>query len=387
MTDLGKRIDAIFRRNPSAALRISNLMQKYVERLKSRGWSTVRVMNFCGTHEWTTVHYGLRTIVPKEVDMVAGPGCPVCVTPSAFVEMATRMAMSGVRVYTYGDAYKLPSAEARAGVRSLAEAKAKGGDVKLVYSFLDAVKEALRTRGDSVFLGIGFETVIPSYAALIKNGRLPEDMYFLSSGKLTPPAARLLMERNVPVNGVIAPGHVSAVIGAREWEFLSSEFGIPTVISGFEPIDVLLSVAEILKQLSKGESKVVVEYTRAVKYDGNSLAKRLVKEVFDVCDSQWRGLGLIPHSGFCLNDAFRKYDAVAKFNLKLDKTEPSEGVPSGCLCAGVIMGINKPTECPLFMTSCTPQSPYGPCMVSSEGTCSVWAQHGLQFRKILKTNF
>lgn len=386
MADLSARMDVVFRRNPRAALRIADLMRKYVERLRPRGKVVVRVMNFCGTHEWTTVHYGLRSVIPKEVDMVAGPGCPVCVTPSAYVEATIGLAMSGVRVYTYGDAYRLPSARACDDIRSLSDAKAKGGDVKLVYSFLDAVKDASSARAESVFLGIGFETVFPSYAMLIRNGRLPEGMYFLSSGKLTPPAARLLMERNIPVDGVIAPGHVSAVIGAREWEFLPSEYKIPTVVSGFEPIDVLLSVAEILRQLSREEARVVVEYARAVSYEGNTMAKNLIKEVFSVRDSQWRGLGVISSSGYCLNDAYSRCDGALRFNLKLEDAEASEGIPSGCMCAGVISGVNKPTECPLFMTACTPQSPYGPCMVSSEGTCSVWAQHGLQLKKAVETD-
>lgn len=381
MSKLSARMDAIFRKNPSAALRISDLIRKYVDRLRSRGRDNVRIMNFCGTHEWTTVHYGLRSMVPKEVDMVAGPGCPVCVTPSAYVEAAVGLAMSGVRVYTYGDAYRLPSARAREGIRSLSDAKAKGGDVKLVYSFLDAVKDASSAGCESVFLGIGFETVFPSYAALIRNGRLPGGMYFLSSGRLTPPAARFLMERGVPLDGVIAPGHVSAVIGAREWEFLPSEYKVPAVISGFEPIDVLLSVAEILRQLSRGDAEVVVEYSRAVRWDGNTLAKSMIKEVFEVCLSHWRGLGPIPQSGYSLNERYRGFDAAVKFKLDLKGAEASEDVPAGCMCAGVISGINKPSECPLFMVACTPQSPYGPCMVSSEGACSVWAQHGLHLKE------
>lgn len=390
-----RRLDAAaireaFRENTELALRLKDAIWRLAEQIGEH----VKIMNFCGTHEWTVTHYGLRSLMPPNVELVAGPGCPVCVTPSYYVEVAVKLALEGVRVYTYGDVYRLPAVKPKDGARSLADAKAAGGDVKIVYSFLDAVKDAKESGKDSVFLGIGFETVAPSYALLFKEGEVPGNLKFLSTVKLTPPAAKYAIKLNVergllPLKGVVAPGHVSTVIGAVEWSFLPRDFGLATVIAGFEPIDVLAAVAQILQMVKEGRPAVKIEYRRVVKWDGNVYAKQLMREVFEAVYSAWRGIGFIPRSGLKLREEYAKrYDALEHFDIP-DLT-PREYVfthahygapweydlPPGCRCGEVVVGVAKPTDCPLFLKACTPAKPVGPCMVSLEAACNIWARHG-----------
>ncbi|RZN61692.1 MAG: hydrogenase formation protein HypD, partial [Candidatus Methanodesulfokora washburnensis] len=287
---------------------ISSALSEIIREEASKIGRKVRFMNFCGTHEWTTVHYGLRTLMPGNVELVAGPGCPVCITPSYYIEKAVELAMRGIRVYSFGDAYKLPALKPINGAKSLSDARSAGGNVSIVYSFLDAVKDAEEYRRDSVFLGIGFETTAPSYAILFYNNKVPRNLFFMSVLRLTPPAARYALEygasKGEKVDGVIAPGHVSAVIGSDPWIFIAKDFGIPAVISGFEPIDVLVSVAMLLRMLNRGEVDVKIEYNRVVKPHGNIRAKELINRVFEEEDASWRGLGFIEGSGLDLSDGF-----------------------------------------------------------------------------------
>jgi len=370
-------IERVFRNNVELALRLRELIRKFAEDIGGE----IRIMNFCGTHEWTTVHFGIRSLMPKNVDLVAGPGCPVCITPAYYVSTAIRLALEGVRVYTFGDASALPTTEPVNGVRSLAEARAAGGDVSVVYSFLEAIADAARHGKDAVFLGIGFETTAPGYAMPLALGRVPENLRLISVVRLTPPAAVHALRVNMvrgrsPVMGVVAPGHVSTITGAKAWVPLAEEFKVPVVVSGFEPIDLLLSIGEILRQLRRGEAKVVVEYRRAVKWEGDVRAQKLIERVFDVVDSSWRGIGVIPRSGLVLNSSYERYDALKYYGVPDPTPNPSADVPPGCKCGEIIVGLAKPIECPLFMRVCTPSAPRGPCMVSNEGTCAIWARFG-----------
>ncbi len=376
-------IKKIYRLDSTLAESLKEIIWRYVEKLrKEKGIDLVKIMNFCGTHEWTTVHYGLRSLMPQGLDLVAGPGCPVCITPSYYIETAIKLSMEGVRVYTFGDAYRLPALKPVKGAGSLVEAKALGGDVKTVYSFLDAIKDARKSGRTSIFLGIGFETTTPSYATPIAEGKVPENLLFLSVLRLTPPAAkyaiRIAIERNLPpVQGVIAPGHVSTITGAKPWHEFSLETGIPTVISGFEPIDLLLSVAKLLKMIMEKRVGVEVEYRRVVTWEGNKRAKRLIGEVFNVVDAAWRGIGFIPDSGLKLKDKYWRLDAVTQLGLREPSREEwSYDLPKDCKCAEITLGLAKPTDCPLYLKICTPDKPWGPCMVSLEGTCAVWARFG-----------
>lgn len=330
-------------------------------------------MNFCGTHEWTVVHYGLRSLMPENVELIAGPGCPVCVTPSFAVEEAIKLSFEGVQVYTFGDAFRLPALKPVNGSRSLQEAKANGGQVEVVYSFSDALKQG--RSGEKVFFGIGFETTAPSYAIPFANDMVPENFYFLSVLRFTPPAADYALEKVGRVSGIIAPGHVSTITGAGPWRALAEKYSLPIVISGFEPLDVLVSVALILKMIRDGKVGLEIEYKRAVREEGNPLARKYMSEVFMKEEAAWRGIGIIPDSGMALK--YEKHDAYIRYSIrKPGREEWKYDLPKGCKCAEITLGLSKPIDCPHYLRGCTPERPIGPCMVSSEGTCAIWARFG-----------
>lgn len=374
-----------FRTNGNAAIALSGLIEKDASLLWNRHEQPVKIMTFCGTHEWTVTRYGLRSLLPASVELVPGPGCPVCVTPSSQVEQLVNLAMEGLIVYSYGDGFRLPIARQRKGdARSLQDARAKGADVRVVYSFLDAVRDAKTHGKKAVFFGMGFETITPSYSMLFREGLVPQNLSFLSAVKLTPPAMKHMIKVYadkglLPLDGIIAPGHVSAVLGAKVWDFLPKEHGLPTVVSGFEPLDVLYSVAEILRMLRNSTPALFNEYQRLVTWNGNIEAKAANSKVMEEVTAGWRGIGPIPLSGYGLKEELGKVFDVAK-NLGLDASLQEDSqyemeLPPGCRCGDVIIGAAKPNECPMFMKGCTPENAWGPCMVSAEGTCRVWAMH------------
>jgi len=381
-------LEFAFRRKTKITATLVNYIRKYSEELVQGDPHYIyRIMDFCGTHEWTIVHFGLRNVLEmagvKNVELVAGPGCPVCVTPSYYLEAAMKLAFEGVVVYTYGDVFKLPAIRRVNGARSLAEAKALGADVRLAHTFLHAVIDAKKHNKPSIFFGIGFETVAPGYSEAILKGLVPPNLRLMNLVKLTPPAMFYALEtsrgnpRDYPVSGVIAPGHVSTIIGGKAWVPVAEHFGIPVVVAGFEPNDVLTAVAEILRQLKNGEHKVLIEYVRAVKWEGDLKAQSSISTVFETVDSAWRGIGYIPKSGLALRDGFKQYDAFEHFGIPdLTPERWQYDLPPGCRCAEVTIGKAKPTDCPLFMKACTPDRPIGPCMVSVEGTCAIWARFG-----------
>jgi len=329
---------------------------------------SVKFCHVCGTHEWTIAHYGLRTLLPETVDVIAGPGCPVCVVPAAEIDEAIQLTLSGVTVATFGDVVRVPSSE-----MSLQEAKASGGDVRIVYSVRDAVKMAEKEPGKNfVFFAIGFETTAPSTAIEILK-KPPENLSFLVSHRLIPPAMELLLGvGDLHIDGFIAPGHVSTIIGMKPYEIFPKAYRMPTIVAGFEPLDVLFAISMLLKQIWNGEAKLENEYTRSVTWNGNVKAQQLIEKIFDVVDGHWRGLGKLPKSALALKEKFAPYDARKKYNLKIER---SRDLLPGCLCHLVMIGKIKPPECPLFMKACTPQAPKGACMVSIEGTCRIWLRH------------
>ncbi len=372
--DLISRIRELYERNPVAS-RVAESIRKLGKEVAESLGRPVKIMNFCGTHEWTITHYGLRTLMPEEVELIAGPGCPVCVTPGHYVEGLAELSFEGVTVLTYGDAYRLP---ARRGSKygSLAHARSEGGDVRVVYSFVDAINLAKsRSSKEHVFFAVGFETTMPSTAYPLIAGTVPSNLYVLSAYRLTPPVMKYLLEsvKDVVLDGIIAPGHVSAVIGANAWLFIPEEYGIPTVVSGFEPLDVLLSIHAILRMLKQGKPALINEYARVVTHEGNKQAKEAITEAHDVVDAYWRGVGVIPKSGATLRKKYEKHDATTRYgiNAQPDFTD----VMPGCKCGEVVLGKARPTDCPHFMKTCTPTRPYGPCMVSQEGTCRIWAEN------------
>jgi hydrogenase expression/formation protein HypD len=374
--DLRSLSKAVFR-DQDLASDIIKIINGYWDLLRRRGVEEVKIMNFCGTHEYTTSHYGIRSVLPRGVELVAGPGCPVCITPSFYVEASIRLALDGITLYTYGDSYRLPAVREVEGCGSLSEARMMGADVRVVYSFLDAVRNAREHGRPSAFLAVGFETTCPAYATPLVAQMVPPNLSLIMAGRLTPPAARFAVENVGTVAGVVAPGHVSTVIGAGSWQFLPGEFGIPTVVAGFEPIDVLIAVAMVLRQLATRTIRLEVEYSRAVTWEGNRTALTRLSEAFDVVEAPWRGIGFIENSGYRLKPRYSQYDAFEQYGLQEPtRTSWVTDLLPGCICGQVILGMAKPTECRLFMKNCRPGTPYGPCMVSAEGACSIWARMG-----------
>ncbi|UCE44070.1 MAG: hydrogenase formation protein HypD [Candidatus Bathyarchaeota archaeon] len=351
-------------RDPSLTKRIVAQIQKLAPPHE------VKFCHVCGTHEWTITHHGLRILLPETVKVIAGPGCPVCILPAAELDEAIMLALNDVTIVTYGDVIRVPASES-----SLQEAKASGGDVRVVYSVSDAVRMAEKEpEKDFVFLAIGFETTAPATAVEVLN-KPPENLSFLVSHRLIPPAMELLLGvGDLHIDGFIAPGHVSTIIGVEPYQIFPEAYHMPTIVAGFEPMDVLFAVSMLLKQLKDGEARLENEYKRSVTWVGNVKAQQIVEKVFRVVGGRWRGLGRIPSSALALKPEFAPYDARAKYNVKIGK---SRDLLPGCLCHLVMIGKINPPECPLFMKDCKPPSPRGACMVSIEGTCRIWAKHAV----------
>lgn len=328
---------------------------------------TVKFCHVCGTHEWTITHYGLRSLLPPNIDVIAGPGCPVCIVPAAEIDEAVQLAQKGVVVTCFGDVLRVPGSKA-----SLLEAKAEGADVRVVYSVSDAVEMATREPDkEFAFFAIGFETTAPSTAVEVL-AKPPKNFSFLVSHRLIPPAMELLLGvGDLQIDGFIAPGHVSAIIGLKPYELFPRVYRMPTVVAGFEPIDVLMGIYMLLKQRKEGTARLENEYSRIVKPDGNPRALEMMAKAFAVTGGNWRGIGRLPDSALRLREEFEEYDSRVKHGVKV---EQGRDILLGCECHLVIIGKIKPNECPMFMKACTPEKPVGACMVSNEGTCRVWAK-------------
>ena len=338
---------------------------------KLSGSRGARIMHVCGSHEHTATRFGLRSLLPANIDLIAGPGCPVCVCSSADIREAMEVAKKGAILATFGDMMI-----DRTPYGSLEEARADGADVRMVYSPLDAIRMANENDNrEVVFFGVGFETTAAPAASIV-SGDLPANFSMLTSFKLTSPAVKaLLMSGKHHLDGIIAPGHVSTVVGAVDWAKFPEKYGVPTVVAGFEPADLLLAVLKVMQQVNDGTARVENEYTRLVRFGGNPLALTAMKDAFDVRSAFWRGVGEIPDSGLFLKERWSDFDARKKLGVR--STVASEkDLPKGCHCDEVIVGELYPNECPLFGKSCTPAIPYGPCMVSGEGTCYIWHRFG-----------
>lgn len=329
---------------------------------------SIRLMEICGTHTMAIAKAGLRQLLPSTVQLISGPGCPVCVTPDGAIDSVLALAMEpGITITTYGDMLRVPGS--RRG-DTLAARKALGADVRMVYSPMDALDIAEKApERQVVFLGVGFETTAPGTAACILEAqrRGLKNFTVLSLLKYTQPAIELLL--NSPENqidGFICPGHVAAIIGADAFGFLPRQYHRPAVVAGFEAQDVLSAVYGLAKQLSLGKAELENYYPRLVRPAGNPAAQTMMAEVFTPADSLWRGLGSIPESGMAIRDGYADFDAAARFGFAPKATTP----PTGCRCGSVLQGQLAPHQCPLFGTVCTPADPVGPCMVSGEGACA-----------------
>ncbi len=329
------------------------------------------LMEICGGQTHAIMRYGLDQLIPPQVHLVHGPGCPVCVTPLEMIDKAIALASRPEVIFvSYGDMLRVPGSHS-----DLLHVRAAGGDVRVVYSPMEAVKLARdHPERKVVFFAIGFETTAPANAMAVRQAHHEglENFSALVSHVLVPPAIRLLLgsPRN-RVQGFIAPGHVCTVMGYREYEMLSREFGVPFVVGGFEPVDLLEAVAMLVDQLENGRVEVQNQYARSATREGNPGAQRLMQEVFEVCDRAWRGIGPIPESGLRLRPPLAKHDAEVVFGLEtFDVREPVE-----CISADVLQGLKVPTDCPAFASRCTPQSPLGALMVSSEGACAAYHRY------------
>lgn len=349
-------------RDPYLARRVSD---KIREIAADKG--VVKICHVCGTHEWTITHYGLRSLLPKNVEVIAGPGCPVCIVPASEIDEAVQLALRGIVIACFGDLFRVAGS-----TKSLLDAKAEGADVRVVYGIGDAVEMARREPNkDFVFFAIGFETTSPSTAVEIA-AKPPENISFLVSHRTIPPAMKLLVEmKDLELSGFIAPGHVSTIIGLKPYEILPERYAMPVVVAGFEPLDLMFGIYMVMKQLHDGKPRLENEYVRAVNWEGNLKAQQLMQTIFSTVDGTWRGLGIIPESKLTLRNEHADYDAHLKHGVKVQE---GVDVQHGCRCHLVVIGKIRPVECPLFMKTCTPERPVGACMVSVEGTCRIWAR-------------
>jgi len=337
---------------------------------------TYRFMEFCGGHTHAISRFGIADLLPGNVRMIHGPGCPVCVLPTGRIDMAIRLArLPQVTLCTYGDLMRVPGSAGQ----SLLKAKAAGADVRMVYSTLDAIRIAETEPGrEVVFFAVGFETTTPPTALAIRQAEARQLANFsiFCNHVLTPPAIRGILESSsdgVEIDGFIGPSHVSAVIGTRPYDPFADEFSKPVVVTGFEPLDVLQAVLMLIRQINEGRHVVENQYVRAVTREGNKAAQAGMADVFTLRDAfAWRGLGSLPHSGLKLKNTYAAFDAERRFDLE---DLPGRENPA-CECGAILRGIKRPAECKLFGTACTPETPLGSCMVSSEGACAAHWTYG-----------
>jgi hydrogenase expression/formation protein HypD len=344
-----------------------------LDRIKDTVGDRLKFMEVCGTHTVSIFQSGIRGILPENVIHLSGPGCPVCVTHESEVAAFLDLAGQEAIVATFGDLMRVPGPDGM----DLKRAQAEGARVNVVYSPFDALELARKNPSDRVvFLGVGFETTAPTVAATLNLAREQEidNFFVLSFHKLVPPALKaLVQDGEVELDALLLPGHVSTIIGMEPYRFLARDHGIPAVIGGFEPLDILRALLEMTEQLKEGRAEVVNCYKRAVGDEGNLNARRMMDKVFYVEDSLWRGLGNIPQSGLGINESFARFDAKKEFSLEMKEVPPLPG----CRCGEVLKGLIRPDECPLFAKACTPAKPVGPCMVSTEGSCAAYYKYSI----------
>lgn len=352
-------------RDPEAARAVA-------EAIRAKSTRRVRLMEFCGGHTHAILRFGIPTLLPETVDLRSGPGCPVCVTSAGDLDRAIAMAqVPEVILTTFGDMIRVPGSRT-----SLAQAKAEGADVRVVYSPLDALQVA-RQNPDRpvVFLGVGFETTAPMVASAVLTAEAEnlDNFTVFSTHKLTPPATLAILDAGeVALDGVIGPGHVTTVIGADAWRFLPEDYGIPCAVAGFEPLDLLRAILALVVMAEEGNHRVDNTYVRSVTAEGNASAQQAIERVFEVADADWRGFGTVPQSGLDVRNEYGRFDAGRRFSVDVAPAQE----PPGCRCGDVLRGVLLPVECPLFAKACTPQKPIGPCMVSAEGACAAYYRYG-----------
>jgi len=356
----------------SAAERLKSLRALRVDR-------PVRIMNVCGGHERSISIAGLRAILPDNVELVPGPGCPVCICPEEDVYEAIQLALhEDITLVAFGDMLRVPVNSPKREPRSLEQAKAAGADIRPIASPIDAVRIAKEDPARLVvFFAAGFETTTAPVAAMLAEG-VPDNLLVLLSGRLTWPAVALLLDSGTPgFDALIAPGHVSTIMGPEEWEFVVDKHDIPAAVAGFTPESLLAAMYSVLRQLGENRHFLDNCYPEVVRPGGNVEARRQLDQVMNVVDANWRGIGIIPKSGFALREAYAAHDARERFRSYADESRKRVGeMPPGCDCAKVVLGKIYPNQCRLYGAACTPRKPIGPCMVSDEGACRIWWSSG-----------
>jgi hydrogenase expression/formation protein HypD len=347
---------------------IAQRMAREIHAVATRPW---KIMEVCGGQTHSIIKNGIDQMLPVGIEMIHGPGCPVCVTPLELIDKALAIAAQpGVIFCSFGDMLRVPGTEG-----DLFQVKGAGGDVRVVYSPLDAVELAVKNPDKQVvFFGVGFETTAPANAMAVLQAKREglRNFSMLVSHVLVPPAIRMLLESPANrVQGFIAPGHVCTVMGYWEYEALSRQYRVPIVVGGFEPVDLIEAILMLVAQLEEGRAEAENQYVRSVTLEGNRIAQRVLLEVFEVTDRKWRGIGTIPQSGFRLRPEFAEYDAEKIFGLADAVVEE----PAECIAAQVLQGLKKPVDCPAFGVRCTPENPLGAPMVSAEGACAAYYQY------------
>ncbi|MEM0364869.1 MAG: hydrogenase formation protein HypD [Candidatus Nitrosocaldus sp.] len=355
-------------RDPILAKRIVERIHEYADEIDEQ----LLFMHVCGSHEWSITHYGIRSLLPKSVEVRAGPGCPVCITPAADIDAMIDLALEGKIILTYGD---MSRAKGSKGL-SLLDARALGGDVRLVYSVHDAVLKARREQDkEFIFFAVGFDTTAPPTAYEVLKG-MPSNLSLMVSYRYMPPIAGAVLRSSLlGIDGIINPGHSSTITGMKPYYRYFLETKKPQVFCGFEPIDILLGILMLLRQIRDDQPMLENEYTRSVTWEGNTVAQKSMDSVFDLGDGYLRGVAVIPECGFMLKDEYSSIDARNRYSL--GRRDARDEFVAGARCGEVILGLCDPPECPLYMKECTPSTPKGPTMVSQEGTCKIWAEHGL----------
>lgn len=358
-------------RNPAVAAEFVRRIAAQGRELAARGRG-VHIMEVCGSHTMAIGRYGLRALLPENVALISGPGCPVCVTDPGYIDAAVALAMRGATVVTFGDMVRVPGS-----TTNLAACRAAGGDVRVCYSpalALDLAKA--NPAREVVFLAVGFETTTAPVVSLVEEARRAgvRNLSLLTAFKLVPPALyALVADPELKIDAFLCPAHVSAVIGAKAYGAFAAEHRVPCVIAGFEPLDILYGVNGILAQVLAGESRVENQYARVVRPEGNLKAQERIAHYLEPVNAPWRGIGVLPASGLGLRPEFAEYDAARKFGVAVGGGHQH----AGCRCGDVIKGKIRPPMCALFSKVCTPDNPIGPCMVSAEGTCAAYFKYEL----------
>lgn len=349
-------------------------ISKVIERINELCDRPVKIMEICGTHTMAIAKTGIKTLLNNNVKLISGPGCPVCVTPQDRIDSILKLSRrKEIIIATYGDMIRVPGTNFGDSLQSY---KARGASVEIVYSAMDAIELAKNNRDkEIIFLGIGFETTTPTSAIALKvaNDENINNFSVFSMHKLCEPVLRTLIEQpDFDIDGFICPGNVSIIIGEKGFEFIVKDYKLPAVITGFEGGDIIAAIYKILEMLIGNDIKLVNEYSRIVKKNGNESAKMVIEEYFEPYEDLWRGLGLIPASGLRIKDKYKKFDAAYKFGIELS----NRNFDTACRCGDIIMGKREPNTCPIFGKECTPDNPVGPCMVSSEGACAARYKYG-----------